>query len=236
MTQPKKPAWSSARKRGTTAKSSSRSTSPARSASPRAKAAASKGRTTRGTSSKGSPAKAASRAGAKPSARKPAAGKPAARRPTSPQEVLANLGALRERLLSSITLSPDRLQETVDDAVRRGRLTRRDAEELLTNLVAVGRQQTEALLSDLEQLLGLGAGVRDRASRGGDAVLRRVDRARRRAGAPGFPVTNYEDLNASQITKRLDDLTPAQLRKVRDHERRNDNRKSILRAIERKLK
>jgi polyhydroxyalkanoate synthesis regulator phasin len=232
MTQPKKPARSSsARKRGTTAKSSSRSTSSARSASPRAKAAASKGRTTRGTSSKGSPAKAPARAGAKPTVRKPAV-----RRPTSPQDVLANLGALRERLLSSITLSPDRLQETVDDAVRRGRMTRRDAEELLTSLVAAGRQQTEALLSDLEQLLGRGAGVRDRASRGGDAVLRRVDRARRQAGVPGFPITSYDELNASQITKRLDDLTPAQLRKVRDHERRNDNRKSILQAIERKLK
>ena len=31
-------------------------------------------------------------------------------------------------------------------------------------------------------------------------------------------------------------LTPAQLRKVRDHEKRNANRKSVLQGIERKLK
>jgi hypothetical protein len=37
------------------------------------------------------------------------------------------------------------------------------------------------------------------------------------------------------VTKRLGGLTPAQLRKVRDHERRNGKRKSVLGAIERKL-
>ncbi|MDX6732015.1 MAG: hypothetical protein QOC54_1963, partial [Baekduia sp.] len=44
-----------------------------------------------------------------------------------------------------------------------------------------------------------------------------------------------DDLTAAQITKRLGDLTPAELRKVRDHERRGEARKSVLAAIERKL-
>ena len=165
----------------------------------------------------------------KPSApaRKPAAAKPAAVHSTD--ELAANLGVLRERLVSSLTLTSDRLQETVDDAVRRGRMTRKDAEELLSTLVTAGRAQTEALLADVEQLLGRGAG---------DAVLRTVDRARRHIGAGvggGFPILGYDDLTAAQITKRLTDLTPAQLRKVRDYERRNGARKSVLAAIERKL-
>jgi hypothetical protein len=42
-------------------------------------------------------------------------------------------------------------------------------------------------------------------------------------------------LTAAQITKRLDDLTPAQLRKIRDYERRGAKRKSVLTAIERRL-
>ncbi|MET0603511.1 MAG: hypothetical protein ABW167_16105, partial [Baekduia sp.] len=148
----------------------------------------------------------------------------------STDELAAHLGALRERLVSSVTLTSDRLQETVDDAVRRGRMTRKDAEELLSTLVTAGRAQTEALLADVEQLLGRGGA--------GDAVLRTVDRARRRVGAGvggTFPILGYDDLTAAQITKRLTDLTPAQLRKVRDYERRHDARKSVLNAIERKL-
>jgi hypothetical protein len=160
-------------------------------------------------------------------ARKPAAA--AAPAAHSTDELAANLGVLRERLVSSLTLTSDRLQETVDDAVRRGRMTRKDAEELLSTLVTAGRAQTEALLADVEQLLGRGAG---------DAVLRTVDRARRHIGAGvggNFPILGYDDLTAAQITKRLTDLTPAQLRKVRDYERRHDARKSVLAAIERKL-
>jgi polyhydroxyalkanoate synthesis regulator phasin len=183
-------------------------------------------------------------------ARKPAARKPAARKPTAPaaepvtasnglaaEDVSAHLGALRERLISSVTLTTERLQDAVDDAVRRGRMTRKDAEDLLSTLVSAGRTQTEALLADLEQLLGRGSSVRVRAGTqdAGDAVRRTVDRARRRVGAGAFPILDYDDLTAAQITKRLAGLTPAELRKVRDYERRNGKRKSVLGAIERKL-
>src|SRR3954467_6164559 len=118
--------------------------------------------------------------------------------PPVPDDLVATLGALRERLGSSLTLTSDRLQETVDDAVRRGRMTRKDAEELLSTLVAAGRAQTEALLADLEQLLGRGgATVRVRATTqdAGEAVLRTVDRARRRVGVgSSFPIAGYDDL------------------------------------------
>src|SRR3954467_8420979 len=123
--------------------------------------------------------------------------------PPVPDDLVATLGALRERLGSSLTLTSDRLQETVDDAVRRGRMTRKDAEELLSTLVSAGRAQTEALLADLEQLLGRGATT--------EVVLRTVARARRRVGAAAsFPIDSYDDLTAAQITKRLGELTPAQ--------------------------
>ncbi|MDX6726592.1 MAG: hypothetical protein QOK49_1397 [Baekduia sp.] len=155
--------------------------------------------------------------------------------PTTPDELAANLSALRERLVSSLTITTERLQDAVDDAVRRGRMTRRDAEDLLATLVTAGRAQTEALLADVEQLLGRGTSVRARATGSGDAVLRTVDRARRRVGVGAFPILGYDDLTAAQITVRLGDLTPAELRKVRDYERRHDARKSVLAAVERKL-
>jgi hypothetical protein len=59
---------------------------------------------------------------------------------------------------------------------------------------------------------------------------------RRTAGVgPNFPITGYDDLTADQVVKRLGTLTPAELRKVRDNERRNANRKTVLAAIESKL-
>ena len=75
--------------------------------------------------------------------------------------------------------------------------------------------------------------ARDRST---DRVMREVDRARRVTGlGPSFPISNYDDLTVDQITSRLDDLTPAELRKVRDYERRHANRKSVLAAVEQKL-
>ena len=143
---------------------------------------------------------------------------------------LARLTGLRDALTKGVMLTGDRIQEVVDDAVKRGRMTRSDAEDLVQRLISLGRKQTGDLISDIEQLLGRGAWT------GGDRVLRHVDKARRAVGIGTFPVLGYDDLSAGQINERLKDLTPAQLRKVRDHEKRNANRKSVLQAIERRLK
>jgi hypothetical protein len=224
MPQPKKPA-PSARKPAAAKKPAARGAAKARGATARgnarvsaARGAAAKLNGPGARTTKAPPPKAP----AKPKPRP----KPAAAATPGPDELVASLGALRERLVSSLTLTSDRLQEAVDDAVRRGRMTRKDAEELFGTLVTAGRAQTEAILADVEQLLGRG---------GGDAVLRTVDRARRKVGVGAFPILGYDDLTAAQVTQRLTDLTPAQLRKVRDFERRHGARKSVLSAIERKL-
>src|SRR3954452_21687610 len=149
--------------------------------------------------------------------------------PQPKKEVSEDNGAgLREqlqRLLNPrdvVVLSRERLQEVVDDAVQRGRMTRSDA----TDLVAEIRRTTEDWLTELDQRLGAP----------GDRVRREVDRARRVTGlGPSFPISGYETLSAAQVQSRLADLTPAQLRKVRDYERRNANRKTVLAAIESRL-
>ena len=69
-----------------------------------------------------------------------------------------------------------------------------------------------------------------------DRLVRTADRARRTVGVgPSFPILGYDDLTAGQVEERLHGLTPAELRKVRDYERRHANRKSVLAAIEKAL-
>jgi polyhydroxyalkanoate synthesis regulator phasin len=176
------------------------------------------------------PAAAKRAAAAKPAAAKPAAAKASG---SAEQAVNANLSALRDALRKGVVLTAEGVKATLDDAVKRGRITRKDATELSQSLLSAGRAQADGFRSDLEQLLGRG---RDRAALSSDRVLQEVDRARRRVGVgPSFPITLYDELNASQVVSRLKDLTPAQLRKVRDHEKRHDNRKSVLSAIEKQL-
>ena len=105
-----------------------------------------------------------SAAKAKPKAKKAAAKKPAAnsaaakgtakakRAPRAPGLDIG-IAQLRESLEHSVTLSRERIQEVVDDAVKRGRMTHGDAEKMIGELLKRGRKQTDALLSELEGLL-----------------------------------------------------------------------------------
>jgi polyhydroxyalkanoate synthesis regulator phasin len=135
--------------------------------------------------------------------------------------------------LDLVVISRERIQETLDEAAERGRVTRHDANELVAELVRRGRQQTDDLFSNLESLLERGRGQLGSAT---DRIARGADRARRTIGVgPTFPVSGYDDLTAGQVEKRLDGLKPAELRHVRDYERRHANRKTVLDAIERAL-
>ena len=167
--------------------------------------------------------------------------------------------AFRDALDRSVTLSRDRLQEVVDDAVKRGRMTRGDANELVSKLVSRGRQQTDDLIKELERLLeqtrkqveaqvdsrvtparrraeqAAGRAAR-RARSAAEPALAEADKLRRRAGVrSSAPITGYEGLNAAQVKARLGDLKPAELRKVRTLEKRGKARKSVLDDIERRL-
>ena len=118
--------------------------------------------------------------------------------------------------LDLVLLSRERIQETLDEAAERGRVTHRDANELVSELVSRGREQTDELLAQLGRAAG---------------------RARRTVGASsGLPIKDYDDLTASQVNKQLAGLKPAELRRVRDHEARHANRKSVLEAVDRALR
>jgi polyhydroxyalkanoate synthesis regulator phasin len=144
--------------------------------------------------------------------------------------------------LGLVVLTTERIQEVLDDAAERGRVTRSDANDLVAQLVSRGRQQTDQLLSDVERLIGRGREQLSPASRGSrwsesiDLLVRSADRARRSVGVgQSFPILGYDDLTSAQVQVRLEGLAPAELRKVREYERRHANRKSVLAAIDKTL-
>jgi polyhydroxyalkanoate synthesis regulator phasin len=171
----------------------------------------------------------------------------------------------RTALESNVTVPRDRMQEVVDDAVKRGRMTRDDANELVSNLVSRSRKATDDLIRDLERLLEQArkevegrtnkarkelesrtTSTRKQATRAAERVgraardaadrpLAEADKLRRRTGAPGPPISGYEQLTAAQIKSRLKDLNKADLRKVRTQEKRGKARKGILDAIDKQL-
>lgn len=177
-----------------------------------------------------------------------------ARSDKSVQAFREALEQTRSALESNVNLSRERIEEVVDDAVERGRMTRGDANELVFNLLSRGRQVTDDLIAELEKLLDqvrkeldthadsarrqatrtagrVGRSVRDAA----DRPLAEADKLRRRAGGPGAPITGYDQLTAAQIRSRLADLDPAELREVRSQEKEGKARKGILNEIERRL-
>jgi polyhydroxyalkanoate synthesis regulator phasin len=233
--------------RGTTRSSSGASTPRGRASSTKRSAAAKKGGQARGRQQR---ARKAASGTAK------AATKPARRAGVEAKTVAEFRDALRKNLIrpmDMVMITRERIEEVLDEAVERGAITTKDAQGIGSNLLKRGRKETNDVLKDLEGLLSASvarpakeaakgvrkqaSGARRRAVRAADPALATADRARRAAGVgPNFPILGYDDLTATEVQRRLRDLTPAELRKVRDYERRHGNRKTILNGIEAKLK
>jgi polyhydroxyalkanoate synthesis regulator phasin len=142
--------------------------------------------------------------------------------------------------LDAVMLTRERIQETLDEAAERGRVTRSDANDLAAELFKRGRQQSEDLISDIERLLGAGRRQLESATRRArdpvQRLARTADRARRGAAdAAPLPIADYDELSSAQVGQRLSGLRPAELRRVREYERRHANRKSVLAAIDKAL-
>ena len=146
------------------------------------------------------------------------------------------------RPLDLVLLTRERIQETLDEVAERGRITRSDANELLDELVRRGGRQTDEIVRDLELLFERGRDQLELATRTArlaepvERLVRGADRVRITVGVgPSFPIVGYDELTAAQVCDRLAGLRPAQLRAVRDYERRHANRKSVLAAVEKSL-
>ena len=136
------------------------------------------------------------------------------------------VSAARDRLVrgvlspvNAVLLTRRHIEEVLDDAVARGRMTRADAQDMIQTLLSRSARATDDLLSDLERMLGGSGDPLDTPAEGG-----------------AQPIPGYDDLSAAQVQERLDGLAPAQLRKLRDYEARHGNRKTVLDKIDKKLR
>jgi polyhydroxyalkanoate synthesis regulator phasin len=89
-------------------------------------------------------------------------------------------------------LASEAIQEALDEAVERGRVTRGDANDLVGELLRKGREQTDDVLTNLDQLLGKGIEQLEQLSKkldgkaasarraeSVDRLMKSADRARR---------------------------------------------------------
>lgn len=148
--------------------------------------------------------------------------------------LLAQLAALRRSLARSVAETGERVQETVEDAVRRGRMTRKDASELAAAIVAASRRQTDEIRQEIEALLERG---RRTVGKGGGALPEPVaiPIEREGGGVRTLPIERYDELTAVLVRRSLKGLSPDELRAVREHEAANANRKTVLEAVDRLL-
>jgi len=89
----------------------------------------------------------------------------------------------------------------------------------------------EAVMDQLQQLedrrLSTMAEVMSAVGQGG---------ARRVSSDQGQPIEDYDELTVDEVTHRLEGLTPEERQAVRSYETRHKNRKTLLAALDRRLK
>ena len=51
----------------------------------------------------------------------------------------------------------------------------------------------------------------------------------------GFPIAGYDEMNVEEVSPRLEGLSEDQLKRVREHEKRNKNRDTLSEQIDRKI-
>jgi hypothetical protein len=52
----------------------------------------------------------------------------------------------------------------------------------------------------------------------------------------GFPIAGYDELNVMEIADRLDGMSAVEIRTVRDYEKQNKNRETLIEQFDRKIR
>ena len=124
-------------------------------------------------------------------------------------------------------------QEVLDGAVREVRHQAESNRSLTQELVERAEQQRGAYRTLVEQSVDAYMDLLYAPLSYYKQGLRVVEGELERAT---FPIANYDELNVAEISKHIDGFTAAQIREVREYERRNKNRETLIDQFDRKLK
>jgi hypothetical protein len=92
-----------------------------------------------------------------------------------------------------------------------------------------------------EQATQQGLRVAEEATEQTDKVLRQTEKVTREAELrtavlAALKTTDYEGLTVEEISKRIEDLSTEQLKKVREFEKKHKNRETLIEQIDRKIR
>src|SRR5215210_5127377 len=110
-------------------------------------------------------------------------------------------------------------------------------QEGLRTTQQAARQGLEAT----EQVTRQGLRVAEEATEQTEKVLKQTERATKEAELEvavfsALKTANYDELSVAEISKRLDDLSTEELEKVREYEKQNKNRETLIEQIDRKIR
>jgi len=124
-------------------------------------------------------------------------------------------------------------QEVLDGAVREVRHQAESNRSLTQELVERVEQQRGAYQTlvgqSVDVYMDLLYAPLSYYKQGLRVVEGEIDRA-------SFPIANYDELNVAEISKHIDRLSAAQIREIREYEKRNKNRETLIDQFDRKLK
>ena len=107
--------------------------------------------------------------------------------------------------------------------------------------VRTTQQAARQGLQATEQVARQGLRVAEEATEQTEEVLRQTEKATKEAELKtavlsALKTPNYDELSVAEISRRLDGLSTEQLRKVREYEKRNKNRETLIEQIDRKIR
>jgi hypothetical protein len=158
------------------------------------------------------------------------------RKSPSDDELKQAFGDVGDALKQALVLSTDRIQAVFEDAVVRGRMTRRDAEELAASLVQAGREQAADIRDDAAELARTPAKVASSVvakTPAGKRRKRKQEAASERAATSD--ATALSSLTASAAIDLVNAAGLDELASLRAGEQAGKARVTVLRAIDRRL-
>lgn len=103
------------------------------------------------------------------------------------------------------------------------------------------QQTTQKALETTQQVARQGLRVAEETTKKTEQAVQETQKATREAALQtavhsALKTADYDELNVEQVSKKLDSLSTDELKKVREYEKQNKNRDTLIEQIDRKIK